>query len=57
MPAIKRYYEVTGRKIMFCQMVNQPAAYYPGAVHPTVNAEGQNVCINDAMFDMMKMVA
>lgn len=54
MPALKEYHRVVGRKIKLCQMVNQPAVYYPGAVHPTMNEAGQNVCINDVMFDMIK---
>jgi hypothetical protein len=54
LPAIKKYYEVTKRKVVLAQQVNQLAAYYPGAVHPTVNEDGQNVCVNDAMYDMIK---
>jgi len=53
MPALKKYYEVTGRKIKFLQLVNTPAAYYPGATHPTTN-NGEMVTLNQAMFDMMK---
>lgn len=54
MPAVKRYWEVTKRKVIFSQVVGQQAQYYPGAVHPTVNEMGQNVCVNQAMFDMIK---
>jgi len=54
LPAIKKYYELTKLKVIFCQVVNQPAQYYQGAVHPTVNNEGVNVCINDEGFAMMK---
>jgi hypothetical protein len=53
MAAIKRFWEVTGRKVVFCQKVNQIAAYYPGATHPTTNEHGQNVCVNDAIYDML----
>jgi hypothetical protein len=51
--ALKKYYDVTERKVIFCQQVNQLAQYYPGAVHPTVNEAGQNVCVNNAIFDML----
>lgn len=54
LPAVKRYWEATKRKVIFCQVINQQAAYYAGAVHPTVNEEGVQVCVNDAMFDMVK---
>jgi hypothetical protein len=54
MPAIKKYHEITGRRIKFCQLINTPAAYYPGATHPTTNDSGQTVCVNDKMFEMMK---
>ena len=30
MGAVKKYYDVTSRKVMFCQTVNQEASYYPG---------------------------
>lgn len=54
MPSCKAYYEATGRKIKFMQVVNQLAQYYQSAVHPTVNQEGQMVCVNDKMFEMVK---
>lgn len=54
MPALKKYWEVTGRKIKFLQCVDTPAAYYQGATHPTVSEDGVMVSVNKAMFDMMK---
>lgn len=54
LPAVKKYWEITGRKVIFVQQVNQLAQYYPGATHPTVNSDGQNVCVNDSGFDMIK---
>jgi hypothetical protein len=54
LPALKKYWEITGRKVILCQQVGQLAQYYAGAVHPTVNESGQNVCCNQAMFDMLK---
>lgn len=54
MAAIKKFYDVTKRKVCVLQKVGQPAAYYQGAVHPTVNEDGVNVCVNNAGFDMLK---
>lgn len=54
MGCIKRFYEVTGRKSIVYQSTTQLAAYYAGAVHPTVNERGENVCCNKPMFDMLK---
>lgn len=54
MAALKRYWEVTKRRVILSQQVNQPGAYYPGAVHPTVDESGTNVCVNRPMFDMVK---
>lgn len=54
MPCLKKYHQVTGRKIVLCQQINTLAAYYAGATHPTVDEEGRQVCINNAMFEMVK---
>ena len=54
LPACKRYWEVTGRRVIFCQSVNKKAAYYEGATHPTVDETGAAVCVNEPMWAMMK---
>lgn len=54
MGAIKKYYDVTGRKVIVAQSVSFLAAYYQGATHPTTNEKGEFVCCNDAMWDMLK---
>lgn len=54
MPACRKYYEVTGRKIQFLQVIDAPGHYYAGAVHPTVDSNGTQVCVNQTMFDMVK---
>lgn len=51
---LRKYHELSGRKVRYIQCVNQLAAYYNGATHPTVNKDGQFVTINEQMFDMMK---
>lgn len=52
--ALKKYWEVTGRKVIYAQAINQLAQYYAGAVHPTTDESGNMVCVNDTMFDMIK---
>lgn len=54
MPALKKYWQVTKRKIQLCQMINMAGAYYPGAVHPTKSEDGTQVTMNMAMFEMLK---
>lgn len=54
MGAIKKYYDITQRKVIVSQSVTTLAIYYPGATHPTVNDEGQNVCCNVPMWEMLK---
>lgn len=54
MGAIKKYHEVTGRKAIVSQSLTHPGQYYPGAIHPTVNELGENVCCNLPMWTMLK---
>lgn len=54
LPCCKKYWEITGRKIVFAQTINRIAQYYPGAIHPTVDERGQNVCVNLPMWEMIK---
>ncbi len=54
MPAIKKYWEVTKRKVQICQLINMEGAYYPGAVHPTKSEDGKQVTMNLPMFNMLK---
>lgn len=54
MGAIKRFWEITKRRAIIYQSTEQLAAYYSGAVHPTKNSAGENVCCNEPMFNMLK---
>lgn len=54
MGAIKKFYDITKRKVVVSQSTSFLANYYAGAVHPTVNEQGQNVCCNDFMWEMLK---
>lgn len=50
----KTYYELTGRKIVYTQVIDMPGNYYPSAVHPTLSEDGVQVTMNSKMFDMVK---
>ena len=54
MGAMKKYYDATKRKVKVLQSVSQLAVYYSGATHPTVNENGENVCCNVPMWNMLK---
>ena len=54
MASMKKFHQVTKRKLQVLQTINHPANYYPGAVHPTVDEMGANVTMNRKMFDMIK---
>ena len=54
MGAVKKYYDITKRKVILSQSTQTLAQYYAGAVHPTVNEQGQNVCCNIPMWNMLK---
>lgn len=51
---LKKYYEITGRKIIFSQQICVPGAYYPGATHPTKDENGVEVMCNESMLEMVK---
>lgn len=53
MPAMKKYYELTGRKVVVCQQLNVPAQYPIGSRHPVVDDSGGYVCMNRKMLDMI----
>jgi len=54
MGALKKYYDITKRKLIIAQSISTLAAYYQGAIHPTVNERGENVCCNMSMWEMLK---
>lgn len=54
MAAMKAFWLKTGRQIIICQQLNCLANYYIGAVHPTLNEHGQNVMMNNKMWEMIK---
>lgn len=52
-PAMRKYFINTGKRIDLFLVKNVPAFYYEGAVHPTKSDEGVNVMLNQKMIDMM----
>lgn len=54
LPGVKHLYETTGKKAIIYQQLNRPGEYYIGAQHPTKDANGNMVCFNQEMFDMMR---
>jgi hypothetical protein len=52
--ACKRFSEITGRKVRYLQRVGMPGTYYHGATHPTLDANGVSVTMNDRMFNLLK---
>lgn len=53
MPAIKKYHELTGKKVIVCQQLNVPAQYPIGSKHPVTDEEGIFVCMNRKMLNML----
>lgn len=54
MGAIKKYYELSKRKVIVSQTIDLPAQYYQGATHPTLDENGTMVCCNRKMWEMVK---
>lgn len=50
LPALKRYSEITGKKVVLYLWLNRGAFYFEGAVHPTKNSAGTNVMMNEEVF-------
>lgn len=53
-PAMNRYYELFGKKIILCLRLNVSAQYYAGARHPVVDGNGIQVMLNGRMFESIK---
>lgn len=54
MGAIKKYYDITKRKSVVIQTVDMKAQYYQGAIHPITDDQGNQVCVNNKIWDMLK---
>lgn len=49
---LKKYYELTGKKLIFMQQLNVRGRYYEGAKHPVVH-NGEQVMTNQAIWDLI----
>lgn len=49
---LKKYYELTGKKSIYCQQLDVRPRYYEGAIHPVMK-DGQQVMCNAAIWKMM----
>lgn len=54
MGCMKKYHEITKARVKVAQSLNMKAQYYSGAVHPTLDEEGNNVTFNSKAWAMMK---
>lgn len=50
---LKKYYELTGKKSIYCQQLDVRPRYYEGAIHPIMK-DGQQVMCNAAIWKMMQ---
>ena len=53
LPGLQQIWMQTGRRAVIYQQLDYPAFYYQGAEHPTKNAEGQQFCVNQKVFDAL----
>lgn len=53
LPGIQKLYKEKGKKAIIYQRLDMPAYYFDDANHP-VKTDGKQVCMNKAVFDMMK---
>lgn len=54
LPALKQYAQDNNRQIILYLWLNRGAYYFEGAVHPTKNAQGQNVTMNEEVFTAIR---
>lgn len=51
---IKKVWEDTGRQAIVYQRLNMPGVATPTSIHPFKNDEGEEVCMNEYMFDKLR---
>lgn len=54
LPAVKRAYEKTGKPCIIYQRLNMIGGGYNGAIHPYKDEEGNDVCMPESVFNMMR---
>lgn len=53
-PAMRTYYQKTGKRIHLKLIKDVPAFYYQGATHPTKDDKGVEVMLNQRAIDLLK---
>jgi len=54
LPGLKQLWKSFGKKVTICQVLDLPAFYYNGAVSPVKDEQGQQVCMNQEIFNRLK---
>lgn len=54
MAAIKKFYELTGSKVIVAQQLNMIGNYPVGSNHPVVHEDGRKVCFNETMMKLAR---
>lgn len=54
MSGLKELHKKFKKKIKIYQVIDLPAFYYTGAISPIIDGNGQQVCMNRTMFNMLK---
>lgn len=53
LPTMKKYWELTGKRVVICQQLNNPAAYPIGSQHPMKDDTGKFVSMNKRMLELV----
>jgi len=54
LPGLQHIFETKGIKTDLYQKLDLPAGYFPGSIHPVVNSDGEQVCMNKGTFEAMR---
>jgi hypothetical protein len=54
LPGIREAYRKYGKKAVICQVLDMPGHYMPGLIHSVKDGKGEQVTMNQRMFDMLK---
>lgn len=54
LPGLKNVYDTIGKKAKIFQRIGLKAFYYQGAKHPIVDSIGDQVCMNEKQFSLIK---
>lgn len=54
LPGIREAYRKYGKKAVICQELDMPGHYMPGLIHSVKDEKGEQVTMNQRMFDMLR---